>query len=387
MKRTHLLTVLSAGVFACSLAASQGCSSSTETAAANVKRPPAKPSGPATTETSTKTFAVQTLFLGDAPRNGPGSTDAWKKFGYDLDGKVTTKDSTDVCKLPAGAQRIVKEDGDDGIDNSFGHNLLPIITGVSPTAASDLNKQITKGAFTLMFTVTGLSDAPTQTATGLKGFMSAGGAFDPSGQKSPTFTAGDDWPVLPDLLDNKSDATSSRVRFGDSYVVNGTWVNGSDAKITITLGFNGQNLDLTIYKAIVTFDHKSPDTAANGVIAGIINTEELISSLTKIAGHLSKDLCTGDQLKTITDQIRGVSDIMADGTQDPNKTCDGISIGLGFEAKQIMNPTKVSPPPDTNDNPCAPSVDGGTDGSTVQDSGNPPIDAGSDAPVDAPSGG
>ena len=30
------------------------------------------------------------------------------------------------------------------------------------------------------------------------------------------------------------------------------------------------------------------------------------------------------------DQIRQASDIMADGTQDPNSVCNGISVGLGF---------------------------------------------------------
>jgi hypothetical protein len=29
--------------------------------------------------------------------------------------------------------------------------------------------------------------------------------------------------------------------------------------------------------------------------------------------------------------IQQASDILTDGTQDPTKTCDGISIGLGFE--------------------------------------------------------
>ena len=30
------------------------------------------------------------------------------------------------------------------------------------------------------------------------------------------------------------------------------------------------------------------------------------------------------------------SDIMQDGTQDPTKTCDGISIGIGFEARVVQ---------------------------------------------------
>ena len=71
MKRTALLTFVSVGLVLGTVTAINGCSSSSSDAApANVKRAPAKPSGPATSDTSTKTFAVQTLYLGDAPRSG-----------------------------------------------------------------------------------------------------------------------------------------------------------------------------------------------------------------------------------------------------------------------------------------------------------------------------
>ncbi len=34
-------------------------------------------------------------------------------------------------------------------------------------------------------------------------------------------------------------------------------------------------------------------------------------------------------------QIEESTDILADGTQDPDKDCDGISIGLTFDAAPI----------------------------------------------------
>jgi len=45
---------------------------------------------------------------------------------------------------------------------------------------------------------------------------------------------------------------------------------------------------------------------------------------------------------------------MSDGTQDPTQTCDGISIGLGFDGALVQVGAAVAPtsPP----NPCA---DGG----------------------------
>ena len=73
----------------------------------------------------------------------PDSLNAWKQIGFNLDGKITTATSTDVCQLVDDAGPAVQDDGRDGIDNSFGENLCPIFdalddadpcsTGLSPT--------------------------------------------------------------------------------------------------------------------------------------------------------------------------------------------------------------------------------------------------------------
>jgi hypothetical protein len=43
--------------------------------------------------------------------------------------------------------------------------------------------------------------------------------------------------------------------------------------------------------------------------------------------------------------VRRASDILSDGTQDPTKECDGISIGVQFEMKEVqLGP--VGPPAD-----------------------------------------
>jgi hypothetical protein len=50
-------------------------------------------------------------------------------------------------------------------------------------------------------------------------------------------------------------------------------------------------------------------------------------------------------------QIAQASDILQDGTQDPTLPCDGISIGLGFDAvlDQLGPMVAPKPPPP---NPC-----------------------------------
>src|SRR5512142_711378 len=87
-------------------------------------KPPPPDSGTPTTVTAT--YALQTIFLGEADRNGNPSTTAWKDYGFNLDGLQTIKSSTDVCTLQPGAPTMNQADGNNGIDNAWGATLLPI---------------------------------------------------------------------------------------------------------------------------------------------------------------------------------------------------------------------------------------------------------------------
>lgn len=71
----------------------------------------------------------------------------------------------------------------------------------------------------------------------------------------------------------------------------------------------------------------------------------------KQAGNLGAQFCgESTTLEAILDSIRQASDIMKDGTQNPDAVCDGISIGLGFETRRSLlgEPTPVVTPAD----PC-----------------------------------
>ena len=340
-------------------------------------QPPTKPSGPVTTSPNVETFAIQKLQLGEADRNGVPGTAAWKAYGYNLDGKTTTKESVDVCTAALKTNQI---DGNNGIDNSFGEVILPIVeTAASlPTPSDTISQAIAKGSFTIQIQVTGLDDTPTQTATGLTGQLFASGAYDGAG--APTFDPSTDWPVSGLLLNNPSDIKSgSKIKFTDAYVSKGTFVSGDLATggitVAISLVFQGVPLTLSVNHAVITFDHTTVNDAANGTIAGVIDTEELITGLKSVAGRISASLC-GGAFDGIAQQIRAASDIMKDGTNVPGSKCDGISIGLGFVGKKIANPTKIASddgavPPD----PCA-TDGGGTDTGTKETGADTSTDTG-----------
>lgn len=336
--------------------------------------PPKPPPGPDTTSTDERTFAINALLLGDTARGSTTtSTTAWKDFGFDIDGKCSDSKSTDVCTRASGAPSSIQQDGNLCRDNSFGANILPIIqsAGSIPNPSQTISDSIAKGSFTIQLKIKGLTGMSKQTNTALSAQLFASGAFDDMTMKAPTFALTDDWPVRPELLnDGKTIASGSKVTFPGSYITNGTFVTPTGA-ITISLVFQGVALDIQIVKAVIVMDIDGAN-ATNGTIAGVIPTEKLIGGLQQVAGRISKSLC-GSAFDGIAQQIRQTSDILSDGSNTAGKACDAISIGLGFTAKQIANPTKVAtlgtPPPDPCTSDGGPGMDSGSMDSGSMDSG------------------
>jgi hypothetical protein len=80
------------------------------------------------------------------------------------------------------------------------------------------------------------------------------------------------------------------------------------------------------------------------MIGGVLNTEELVTEIKKVGALMN--ICDTAAFDNIVTEVRRASDILSDGTQNPAKVCDGISIGLGFEMKpaQIGDVGAAIPP-------------------------------------------
>ena len=272
---------------------------------------------------------------------GEGNNGQWKKFGFNIDGLVSNAASKDVCQLNAGASGLTPyPDGDDGIDNSFGKNLLPQIVGLYSNWVNDVDNGLKAGTFTVLLKMECLpptGDVPSFT-TKLFGGTTLGTA--------PKFDGTDKWPVAPDLLSDPTDPESSTILFSNSSVVGTTYDSGNKETFILTVPINSKTMStsikLTLYSAhttmILSDDRKS---ATKGMIGGVLDTEEFVAEIKKVGYLLG--ICNTALLTNLVNQIRQASDIMADGTQDPEKPCNGISMGLGFEMKAVQL-GEVGPP-------------------------------------------
>jgi hypothetical protein len=306
--------------------------------------PPPRPDG-GVPASQVQTFAIRTLDIGDVDRDGGVSTQAWQTLGYNLDAKTTTAGSTDVCAP------IV--DGIAGIDNSFAQNLLAIVRAVNSNGFTSalVSQEISTGSWTLLIEIDGLGNDPAQTAVGLTAQVFEGAAL----SSKPAFDTSTVWPVLSSsLVDGATLASGAKLRFDSAYVNGGTFVSSSTSGVLVVrLLSQGYAFPLVLHHPIITFDHISPDVGANGTIAGVIDTQEIIATTKSIAGSFDKSLCSGPTIQSILSQIAQTSDMYSDGTNSASGPCTGISIGLGFEARVIANPTTVTTAPAPPPDPCA----------------------------------
>ncbi len=272
-------------------------------------------------------MAVSALQFGD------GNT--WKQYGFNLDGLVSTDTSTNLCQLNDGAAPDTPyPDGNNGIDNSFGKNLLPIILMVDNTWVSDVSTFLQEGKFTALLELDCLYPTGDES-----GFTTKAFAGTPLGMP-PKWDGTDMWSVEPDLLNDPKNPESSSIVFNGCSVAGQTFnsANGTIVLvIPVTWNGNSTTLKLTLRDARVSMtlsaDRKS---AMGGMVGGVLNTEELVAEASKIGYLLG--ICGTPAYDAIVTLIRQASDIMADGTQDPSQVCNGISVGFGF----TMAPAQIS---------------------------------------------
>lgn len=317
-------------------------------------RPPEAPSGPPADGTTPTVLAMDQLLIGDTDADGQPNADAWKSLGYDLDGLQSTPQSTDHCQpITGGSKDAIQSDGNGGIDNSFGRNLLPILTTFQPTTSQRVNQSLTTGEFTILFSLDNLGAATTQAA--ISSAVFAGTAL-PLDARPPRFDGTDVWPVSSDFVMN-ADIAQPTVRFANSYMVDDAWVSGSSGvTLDVALVLSGFSLNLHIVNALISMrvnGRGSSATATDGVIAGVMDTETFVAEMRKVVGAIDPSLCQATYFDSVAQTIRGSSDIMLDGSNgDSTKTCNAISIGLGFAAGSATLGPVVDPP--TPVDPCAP---------------------------------
>jgi hypothetical protein len=296
------------------------------------------------------TFAITKLFIGDTDPDGtPDATNGWKHFGYNIDG-VPVEALGTFCEPVNGANpQTVHEQGEGGIENAFGHLVVPLILSLASDASTQIDSQLASGAFTSLFTL---------------GKLGAGAEYDPLPSQAalggalgmpPKFDGTDTWPVV----------MGTPISIPNSYLVGNTWVSPSLDGLVLTIpnlpvagGHETPTVTLTLHHVVLSMQlDAAHQKATGGVISAVVATSDLVGAIQLAAAAVDASFCSpGSTFQSLAAQIQQASDIMQDGTQDPLAPCDGISIGLGFEAAIVQLGPMVAP---SATDACDGGVDGG----------------------------
>lgn len=296
------------------------------------------------------TFAISKILMGDTlPDGTPDKANGWKSYGYDIDGDISTPTSTNLCKPRKNASpSSVYPDGNLGADNSYGRNILPIMLGVAADGPNQTNTAIANGRWTGMFSVDKLGAGATYNPLLVRYYQGS------DLQTQPKFDGTDAWPVTAESLNDPNNVASAKSEFAAAYLTGNTLVTAPLGDLRLDLPSDGFVFPLVLHHAVATFV-LDPTHAhgSQGMLSGVLDTAELVASIKAVAGALDPSLCAGPTIDSITTQIEQASDILKDGTQDPTKECDGISIGLGMQLERVqLGPIAAPAPPPVD--PCAP---------------------------------
>ena len=285
-------------------------------------------------------LAFSRVFAGDSDRNLITNANAWAQYGDDIDGKTTFASSTDVCQRASGAPAAVQTDGNAGIDNSFGENILPIVESVLGNSSLSLGWSTAIGA--------GQTYAPILRVDGLgsaQDYASLGGGAMLGMPLAANFDGKDVWPISSQSVIG-NDATKPALALPGTMTARVYRSTPTDGSLPLLLFVGGSTVLLPI-KHLVVHATIPPDnaTATDGVISGLVTVADMQESMRQLLGTATTQVCSGSTWDAIAAQIAQAADILQDGTQDPNKPCDAVSIGLGFEGTAIIVGQVQNDPP------------------------------------------
>lgn len=336
-------------------------------------------------------LAVDTMRLGSVNENNAVDPNAWKDMGLDLDGVCTASDTCELPDLPPSCKpgaSALPRDGDYCRDNTFGRlehaaALVPEVSTKYGLSHDRLNCDLCVGHYNFLIRVTGYNGKGNDDRVRIDLYPSPGlekplpwDCTDPTWRTRPCFQPDMPWTIQSDKVTEPRggpDLPSSTIVDENAYVREGyLFVSMPDDTLFWLPGDKGTAVayPLRVRKGVVTAKlERGADgiwRLRDGIIGGRTLGEDMKQSFRLIGFCETTDQ---EHFQLMTTFIDGNLDVLASGEKDPNKSCDAMSIGIGFTALQAkagkledVAPLVACQPRPSTDN------DGGADAS-AEDAG------------------
>jgi hypothetical protein len=233
---------------------------------------PPRPSGPPAATSGSGVLAVSKMYFGDTDRSGQASAVAWKTYGLNIDHKFTMESSTDACTLVAGASCATQLDGNNGVDNSFGANLVPIFGTLSSSFSQTGNAAIEQGGGTMLLRLDGVG-------SGANYAPLPGALYRAVPTSSPPKWDGSDVRDVDDISLVGADLSQPLAVFPDGYMSQRTWV-GAPAAGLAYLDLHIETMPPIPVRHVQIVMNVAPDddSAVEGTLSGVIRAADLVAA-------------------------------------------------------------------------------------------------------------
>jgi hypothetical protein len=299
-------------------------------------RPAAESEGP---DTEIVTFALRDVALNQ-------DADRWRDIGLDLDDLESEPPVPEVECVPPNETADPELDGNDGIDNSFGNRLFPIVRLALPTLEEDSRTNQAAGLGAILLRVSGWNGTRNDPRVSVLLSQSAAGTTaDPESVRfdgttlvddadgmpapMPAWDGDDHWFARDDTF-LMADEARPRVRDDNAYVSDGTFVMRLPDRVDI-LFFAGSTAGVRVRLTdAYAFGELNEDFTAIEVatVAGRWAVLDLLETGNNIG------ICVGTPQRNIVEaQLDTIADVRSTrGSGGPGVICDAISLGVTFRA-------------------------------------------------------
>lgn len=333
--RSLLIASLAAGCSASS--AEEGITDTT----VDLAHPPARPQ--VSVVGTTHWYVLDSYRLGVSGPDGVPNVDAWARYGYDLDGRATSADDVTAdrlaCRRPVGSSKRSAIDGARGVDNAFGKDFMSMMRSLKSDVEAETNKGVAEGGYTMVLRIDDLADAPDDA-------YAPGALYLVGRRDKATFAADEKWPVAGTSL-------TPIATFPNGFVSGGSWVSGDLGKElpAVAIPMLGRPLITPLYGGAFSLDL----TKGEGVMAGAVRVDDLVDVVRPWVLGLG-ECPTQEAVDLLVSAVRNTADAMATLplAADPSRTCDAMSLGVGFTVRPIAGLEGTTGAPEKPAKTCTP---------------------------------
>ncbi|KPK53800.1 MAG: hypothetical protein AMJ63_05245 [Myxococcales bacterium SG8_38_1] len=321
------------------------------------ERPPASTSK--STDDVEAIFAFRNISLDQ-------SGDRWRRFGLDLDGMNTSSIEDEAECVAANGRPTL--DGDKGIDNSFGQNVLPTVVGLISCLEDNIALNQGRGFGTVLLRLREWNGTPNDAKVDVSVVSSVDGTsadevtgFEWGGPDGATLKlpgANEDapapaWDGDDVFYVDPGSLVAGDIRYPlvwktDAYISNGRVVLPVDTATTFVFLTGPGSFWLSLDGYLIADISEDGETLEKGLLAGRFSAGELVATLKPLG------ICDSGFRGSVTSLLTDNLDLRIDPTLgSPDEQCTASSVAFSFQGIRARIAETIAPVELPIPDPCA----------------------------------